>query len=193
MFTPYSIPTKGKSCNQNFTLGYGSSKLSLSVRLQISFLCRLIKLVWHISDFYHLISAPFVHRADLFSLRSFLLFCISFFLSLRWFPLLSIAFPSFVSFHFTVFFLRCIYHRTCRCCSSVCLHSTRLKPRPVLVQRSRGNEHPFWDSHGFRQGYFTPSTTNGMNSNSFRVSVSLCGRCFKEEDRSPREGQDCGR
>lgn len=125
-----------------------------------------------------------------FVLSSF--FCIFFFLSLRWFPLLSIAFPSFVSFHFTVFFLRCIYHRTCRCCSYVCLHSTRLKPRPVLVQRSRGNEHPFWDSHGFRQGYFTPSTTNGMNSNSFRVSVSLCGRCFKEEDRSPREGQDRG-
>lgn len=34
----------------------------LSLRLQISFLCRLIKLVWHISDFYHLISTPSVYR-----------------------------------------------------------------------------------------------------------------------------------
>lgn len=37
-----------------------------SVRLQISFLCRLIKLAWHISDFYHLISPPSVHLSSSF-------------------------------------------------------------------------------------------------------------------------------
>lgn len=49
--------------------------------------------------------------------------------------------------------------------------------------RSRRNEHPFWDLSRPRRGYFTLSRGLGMNSNSFRVLVSLCSRCFEEEDR----------
>lgn len=81
-----------------------------------------------------------------------------------------------ISFHLTVPFfayLRIVRVGVCTCPSSL------LRDCP----RSRRNEHPFWDLSRPRRGYFTLPRGPGMNSNSFRVLVSLCSRCFEEEDR----------
>lgn len=184
LFIPHEIPTKSETRDQSHPWPWGKGSLSLSlsifsVGLQISFLCRLIKLAWHISDFYHLISPP----CPSFSLFFFLPFCFILFYIIFIFPSLFSSSTVYVdSFRFFVpsilqFLSLRIYVSirvgVCTCPSSL------LRDCP----RSRRNEHPFWDLSRPRRGYFTLSRGLGMNSNSFRVLVSLCSRCFEEEDR----------
>ena len=138
-----------------------------SVRLQISFLCRLIKLAWHISDFYHLISPPSVHLSP------------SFFPFLRYFfrrlytSILSISLflPSHSPFLcvFTYRYVSVFVHVHLRCYATVLVHGATSIPFGTFLDP--------------RRGYFTLPRGLGMNSNSFRVLVSLCSRCFEEEDR----------
>lgn len=138
LFIPHEIPTKSESRDQSHPWPWGKGSLSLSlsifsVGLQISFLCRLIKLAWHISDFYHLISPPSVHLSPFSSFSRFVLFYFILFLSfLRYFlrrlytSILSVSLfpPSYSSFLcvFTYRYVSVFVHVHLRCYATVLVH-----------------------------------------------------------------------
>lgn len=171
LFIPHKIPTKGESRDQSHPWPWGKDSLSLSLFI-LGRITNLFFMPLNKTRLTYLWLLP-LNFASLCPSFSFLFSFPSLFLS-------SIVHVD--SFHFFVpsisqsLSLRIyvsIRVGVCTCPSSL------LRDCP----RSRRNEHPFWDLSRPRRGYFTLPRGLGMNSNSFRVLVSLCSRCFEEEDR----------